>query len=466
MAEKTMDRIPREVRLSYNRATEALQRQNYDYAITLLQQILEKEPGLYDCRHALRAAQLGKAGGKSGFLKKVFKTASFSQQYTRAQVALHTNPVEAIKIAEQILNDDPHNSTAHKIIADAALALEMPQTAALSLEILVKNSSGDRDRALVLQLAEALRLKGDIPRAEKYLSELQRRFPNDGDINQALKNLSARRTLHEGGYEALSDGSGSYRDILRNKEEAVTLEQEKRQVKSLDVTEKLIGEYETRLKTEPDNLKLVRSLAELYTQKQQFDRALEFYQRIKNSEGGNDPSLERGIAETTVRKFDHQIAQLEPNAPGQAERIAALQAEKLEYQMAECKKRVERFPTDLAIRFEMGLLYQQAGRFNEAIQEFQKAQSNPHKRIPAMFHLAQCFSRKGIHDLAARSLQNAIKEKVLFDDEKKELLYELGSVFEKMGRREQAIDQFKAIYEQDIAYRDVAAKMDAFYTAQ
>jgi len=99
---------------------------------------------------------------------------------------------------------------------------------------------------------------------------------------------------------------------LKDKQQATSLEQEKRVVKSEDVTERLIGEDEARLKTEPNNLKVVRRLAELYTQKKQFERALELYERIKNSEMGNDPSLERAIADTIVRRFDAQLEQLDP----------------------------------------------------------------------------------------------------------------------------------------------------------
>src|ERR1035438_3488122 len=95
---------------------------------------------------------------------------------------------------------------------------------------------------------------------------------------------TARKTLDEGGYGALEGGGGSYRDILKDKKEAESLEQEKRVQKSEDVTERLIGEYETRLETEPNNFKVVRSLAELYTQKKQFDRALELYERVKQSD--------------------------------------------------------------------------------------------------------------------------------------------------------------------------------------
>ena len=35
-----------------------------------------------------------------------------------------------------------------------------------------------------------------------------------------------------------------------------------------------------------------------------------------------------------------------------------------------------------------------------------------------------------------------------------------------MGKKEDAVEQFKQIYESDIGYKDVAAKVDAFYSGQ
>ena len=210
----------------------------------------------------------------------------------------------------------------------------------------------------------------------------------------------------------------------------------------------------------------MRSLAELYTQKKQFERSLELYDRVKNSEMGNDSSLERAISDTIVRRFDHQLDQLDSSAPDYAEQSGKIQAEKLNFQMTDCQKRVEKYPTDMTLRFEMGLLYFQADKVNEAIQEFQKAKNNPHKSLAAMGYLAQCYSRKKMFDMAARMLQSAIKEKLVFDEEKKDLVYNLGCVLENMGKKEEAIEQFKQIYEIDIGYKDVAAKVDAFYAGQ
>ena len=78
------------------------------------------------------------------------------------------------------------------------------------------------------------------------------------------------------------------------------------------------------------------------------------------------------------------------------------------------------------------------------------------------FH-AQCFTKRKMFDLATRTLQEALKEKLIFDEEKKELIYNLGGVLDAMGKKDEAIKQFELIYEVDINYRDIAAKVDAFY---
>jgi tetratricopeptide (TPR) repeat protein len=465
MAEKSINEVSREARLLFIKANEAVQRENVDYAITLFNQVLDKEPGFFECRRALRAAQFQKCGGRGGFFKKMWSGAGSSPQIAKAKMALSKNPAEAMAIAEQVLNGDPNSSAAHRIIVEAANALDLPQTAVMSLDTMVKNSP--KDKNLAIEFAYAVGTTGGDPGpAERILAELLRNSPNDGELNQALKDLSARKTLDQGGYNALEGGQGSYRDILKDKQQAVSLEQEKRVVKTEDVAERLIGEYEARLQTEPNNLKLVRQLAELYAQKKQFERSLALYDRVKNSEMGNDPSLERSIADTLVRQFDYQLEQLDPAAPDYTEQAEKLQAEKLNFQVTDCQKRVEKYPTDLAIRFEMGQLYFQTGKITEAIQEFQKAKNNPHKGLAAMNYLAQCYAKRKMFDMAARTLQSAIKEKPVFDEEKKDLVYNLGCVLESMGKKEEAIEQLKLIYEIDIGYKDVAAKVDAFYAGQ
>src|SRR5213595_653705 len=216
MLEKSVSAIPRPLREQYEKGLAAMHRQNFDYAIAILEQVLQKEPGFYAAREALRAAQVKRAGKKGGFFKKMFGTASSSPLLAKGQMTLRSNPNETINIAEQILNSDPNNLAAHKMLADAALAADLPRTAALSLEIAFRNSP---DREVAIKLGQALARSGQSEKGENILAELASTFPNDPEIAKVLKNVSARRSLSEGGYEALGDGTGSYRDILRDKQE-------------------------------------------------------------------------------------------------------------------------------------------------------------------------------------------------------------------------------------------------------
>jgi len=81
-------------------------------------------------------------------------------------------------------------------------------------------------------------------------------------------------------------------------------------------------------------------------------------------------------------------------------------------------------------------------------------------------YLGQCFARRGINDLAVSTFEDALKEKLVFDDEKKELTYLLGSSLEKMGKKEEAMTQFKIIYKEDSSYKDVAEKVESFYSGK
>jgi tetratricopeptide (TPR) repeat protein len=162
--------------------------------------------------------------------------------------------------------------------------------------------------------------------------------------------------------------------------------------------------------------------------------------------------------------LDVALEQLDATAPDYEQQSTTLKAQRDAFVLEESRQRAERYPNDLQIRFELGELYFKAGKIKEAMGEFQKAQNNPNKRIQALSYLGQCFAKQGIYPLAVRNLEIALKEKLVLDEEKKEIIYALGSVFEKMGKAKEAIDQFQEIYAVDIGYKDVAAKVDSFYS--
>ena len=77
--------------------------------------------------------------------------------------------------------------------------------------------------------------------------------------------------------------------------------------------------------------------------------------------------------------------------------------------------------------------------------------------------LGQCFMARLMYDLAAKTLEDAVAELPAMDSTKKDVIYNLGLVYEKMEDKEKCIFRMKQIYEVDYGYRDVAARVEGSY---
>ncbi len=84
------------------------------------------------------------------------------------------------------------------------------------------------------------------------------------------------------------------------------------------------------------------------------------------------------------------------------------------------------------------------------------AKRSPNLRIKVMNYLGQCYDRMGMTDLAAGQFKEAIAELTGMDETKKELLYNVALLFEKLGNQADYLDALKQIYAVDYGYRDVA----------
>lgn len=464
MAEKSLSEVAPHCREQFEKGMAAFDRQNYDYAIDIFCGLLQLEPGFYEAREALRATQFKRVKADRGFLSKIIGRASLSPTLAKAQMLAKRKPLDALVAAELVLNADPGNGAAHRALAEAAVAAGLPKTALLSLEIAFKQNPSDRKLALLL--ANSCADAGQIGRAESIYAEVIKANPDDPDLQQAAKNLSARRTMAEGGYDSLAQGKGSFRDVLRDQAQSVALEQQNRVVKGEDVTKALIEKLTAQLNQNPNDPKSLRALAEACEQVKDFEQAVACWRRLKALDGGGDPALDKAITQAALKQFDQQLEGLDADASDHDSRRQALLAERQTFEIRAAKELVDRYPSDLQLRFELGQIYFRAGKIGEAIGEFQKSQASPQRRGASLGYLGQCFSRRGLHDVGLRTLQRAIDEKTVLDEEKMELIYQLGLTLELMGRRNEAIEQFKQIYEVNIGFRDVAARVDAYYANQ
>ena len=459
MAEKTADHVNPRARDFHNKAIAALERNNLDYAIEMFQQALAMEPNFIQARKFLRAAQMKRAesAGRFGRMMTAAKTAPL---LTKAKMAVSKNPTEAMVLAEQILSEDPKNGQALTLLAEAAEAAKFPETAVQTLEHYTKLSS--RDTKVLHWLA---RLYGGIERwdmAREIYERLIQINPNDFDAQKGIKDSTAHGAMQTGGWEE----AGSYRDVIKDKEEAVALEQKARVVRAEDMIENLIKENLAKLNQEPGSPVIRRELGRLYTQKGDFETALNYLEKLFAEEAGADPTLEKEIADIKAKRITakitekkQQLASNPANAVVIQNEIAALEHEHDQLQLVEAERLAERYPNDLMYRFDLGVLYMKTGNIDGAIPQLQKAVGQPQRRIASLNYLGQCFQQLAMHDLAIDQYAKAIEEIPMMDGLKKEIVYNLASAYEAIGEHEKAVAEYKKIAAVDFGFRDVREKI-------
>jgi tetratricopeptide (TPR) repeat protein len=265
----------------------------------------------------------------------------------------------------------------------------------------------------------------------------------------------------------------SYRDLIKDKDEAISLEQQSRIRLTGEALEQQIAETYARHQAEPENLDFARRLAALSEQKEDLESAIRWYQYAADLAKGADTGLLRKISDLKIKCLEREIAAHEEflstySARDQVytEKSGQLRAAKVsraEILIADAQERVARNPTDLQLRFELGENFFNAGRPREAVPELQRARQNPHSRLKAMKVLGCCYSELGMLDLAMKQLEEASREISSMDAMKKEIVYNLGLIYERMAELEKSLACMKQIYEVDYGYRDVARRVESSY---
>ena len=232
--------------------------------------------------------------------------------------------------------------------------------------------------------------------------------------------------------------------MIKDKEVAISLEQQSRMQLTGESLDQQIAEVEAQQKAQPKNVDLARRLGGLYEQKDDIESAIRWYQIAVDLTGAGDAGLVRKVSDLNMRAAEREIAAHEEFLATHKEKDAvhakkteellAAKKRRAEILIEEAGSRVERNPTDLQLRFELGEHLVNARRFREAIPELQRARQNPNARLKAMNLLGVCYRELGMLDLAMKQFEDAAKEILTMDAMKKEIVYNLGHRLRANGR--------------------------------
>ena len=459
MAEVKSDLTAQQAQNFYKKGVTAFERGNLDIAIDMLMQCVTLSPGFSLARKFLRAAQITKFKREKKS-RLATQMQEFGSMLARAKISAlqKGGKLEAALVeCEKLLSRNPLHSLNVELAVEIAEASGHADAALFTVESAYENNPDDMK--LLRRVAEFYMKVGDYTKARDAYAKLNAFLPNDQQIFKQLKDAEARVTM-AAGWEETSGKKDGYRDLIANKDQAAKLDMKAKSVQSGSDAEALIEEAKQRIAAEPNNLNFYRALARVYLQNKRFGEAVQTLEDARKINAA-DPELDRAITQAKISAFEAKIDEIK--AAGKAAEAAELEGEMNQFVFDDLSARVQRYPNDLKLRFELGLLYFKYEYFDEAIGQLQMAQRSPKERVESLYYLAKCFAKKGQRDMAVMQLETANEQLEIMDDLKKKVVFELGVLAEESGDYEKAFSFYKDVYGADIGFEDIGVRMERIY---
>lgn len=436
------------------KAQQAVQAKNYKYAISIIKTLINKVPGFLEGRKVLRACAVKENGNgprKSSLFGGIRLTTA------------RKSPEITIVSVEEELEKDPYSIAANETLFAAAVDLGLNDTASFALETICEGHPGVK-KHLHLLAKHYIKTEQFTEATNSYTRILQIDRA-DPIAMKAEKDCAARASIQKGNWE----GKGDFRTKMNQNAEASVLDTEIKLGQTREEMEEQLALLSEQYAMDNGNLKIVRGIAAVYEQMDDFANAYSFYSYAFELGGNTDLSLNDKAMEAREKAMQaeidyyRQVVAADPDNKEAVDYLASKEQEICISIVADARARVEANPTDAQLQFKFGEALYKAGEYTEAIPALQRARNNPNLRIKAMLMLGRCYGNKNMLDMAIRQLEEAEGELLIMDETKKEILYLMGDLLEKTGDKAKSTLKLKAIYEIDYGYKDVAQKVESAY---
>jgi hypothetical protein len=158
MPDKQLNEVSPMLRERYEHGRGAMRQANWDYAMSIVTQVLRQEPGFWECRAALRECHAKNAANGSHPLERFLAWATHWPRLALGKLALSRRPLCAIRAADWVLVREPASGSALSLLGEAALNADFPITAAQALEMVYKRAP--KNKRVALWFGEALARAG------------------------------------------------------------------------------------------------------------------------------------------------------------------------------------------------------------------------------------------------------------------------------------------------------------------
>jgi len=444
-------------RAFFESARKMAESSNFDHAIDMYLEGLRFAPDALEEGHLplgeLAVQRQAKGGKKPTMVEKVRRL--------RGKTAL-----EQMLNAEYLFTKDPNHLPYAEAVLKAAVAGGYKKTAGWIANLIFQtNNSAERPSVQTyLLLKDSYAALGQFDKALAACQRASRLRPDDKDLADEFKNLSAELTMVKGGYDTEDD----FRKAIKDREGQDKLHAQASIVKTEDYRLKAVEDARQKLAQNPDVpvniLNLAEALSDLENDQAEHDAIELLDNAYKNS---SDFTFKQHAGLLRIKQLRRKVRQakssLETN-PNDAHAKAAVEQLTVALNTTELEHYrlcVQNYPTDLQAKYEYAVRMVKNRRFDEAIPLFQEAQRDPRRKIQSLNQIGCCFFLKGWFADAIDVLTQAIEAYKIKDDAiGKELRYNLARAYEEQGNAQEALEIYRKLAQTDFGYKDVSQRVD------
>src|SRR5439155_1026978 len=150
--------------------------------------------------------------------KRFFNISTASIGAMKAQREIKKDPKRAVEMLEEVLEAEPYNHQANLFLKEAALVAGWPEIGVFALRTLLEENP--RDVKVLHELGHLYHSLEDHESEVEVYNQITTINPLDAQALRLGKDASARASMKRGGWTQAE----SYRDLIKNKEEAISLE--------------------------------------------------------------------------------------------------------------------------------------------------------------------------------------------------------------------------------------------------
>lgn len=445
----------------WKRGSEAMAKEDWNYAIEMFGQCVSLVPDNLMYRQALRGVEYRKYGNnKSGARLAGPKLMGIRSKIGLAKRSKNWEQVDLQ--AEAGLQINPWDAQLNADVAEACRERGFGEVAVFSYEKAAETDPNNKE--LLKNLGALYEERGEFDKATGVWGKIAKLDPNDQEPQRKITQLHAQKITDRGGY----DEAKSTKDVRAQPRSAY---EEYRgggnKADSVAPGQSAEADLQHAIRKDPNNKELYQKLADYYRREDRLEEAMAQFQKALELSGG-DPAIREQFEDTELARMRKNVdlaSEKARNAPGEEaakQQATALKTEFLKREVQVLSARVDRYPKDLKLKYDLAQRLMKFKKWDQAIPLLQAASANNKLEADARTLLGECFLSDNKKPLATRQFETAVK--LVNQHEQPELFlkchYVLGRLSEEKGDVDAAVSHYTEVLSLDYSYRDARARME------